>query len=157
MNHSFFQPEKQYGEDLPIFDQEWEAIAFYYDYRQSQIEELNELCQFFNISLIYTRESLEELENLYFQSIQELLLADWNLPIEEFEKMISVYLIDCVIARHEDAEWVVKPYPYKDGAYTLGFRRHRKSWHTMNACDGLYLRQKEDRPLLSLFDSLVRS
>ncbi|MCY8164659.1 hypothetical protein MOC52_19130, partial [Bacillus inaquosorum] len=97
MNHSFFQPEKQYGEDLPIFDQEWEAIAFYYDYRQSQIEELNELCQFYNISLTYTRESLEELENLYFQSIQELLLADWNLPIEEFEKMISVYLIDCVI------------------------------------------------------------
>ncbi|MCY9417746.1 hypothetical protein MOF50_14085, partial [Bacillus inaquosorum] len=36
MNHSFFQPEKQYSEDQPIFDQEWEAIAFYYDYRQSQ-------------------------------------------------------------------------------------------------------------------------
>ncbi|MCY8510883.1 hypothetical protein MOD07_15200 [Bacillus mojavensis] len=147
MNHSFFQPEKQYGEDLPVFEQEWEAIAFYYDYRQSQIEELNELCQFYNISLTHTRESLEELENLYFQSIQELLLADWNLPIEEFEK----------IAHHEDAEWIVKPYPYTDGAYTMGFRRNRKSWHTVNCCDRLYLRQKESQPLLSLFDSLVQS
>lgn len=115
------------------------------------------MCQFYNISLTYTRESLEELENLYFQSIQELLLADWNLPIEEFEKMISVYLIDCVIAHHEDAEWIVKSYPYTDGAYTMGFRRHRKSWHTMNCCDRLYLQQKEDKPLLSLFDSLVCS
>ncbi|MEC2174310.1 hypothetical protein P9G41_06180, partial [Bacillus amyloliquefaciens] len=33
MNHSFFHPEKQYGETLPVFDHEWEAIAFYYDYR----------------------------------------------------------------------------------------------------------------------------
>lgn len=74
MNHSFFQPEKQYGEDLPIFDQEWEAIAFYYDYRQSQIEELNELCQFFNISLTYTRESLEELENFIFKVYKSFCL-----------------------------------------------------------------------------------
>lgn len=55
MNHSFFHPEKQYGETLPVFDHEWEAIAFYYDYRQSQTEELKELCQFFNISLDYSR------------------------------------------------------------------------------------------------------
>lgn len=106
MNHSFFHPEKQYGETLPVFDHEWEAIAFYYDYRQSQTEELKELCQFFNISLDYSRGSLLEVEALYFRSIKELLLADWNLPIDEFEKMLSVYVIDCAIRHHDDAEWV---------------------------------------------------
>ncbi|ATO27295.1 MULTISPECIES: hypothetical protein [Bacillus] len=156
MNHSFFQPEKQYGEGLPTFEQEWEAIAFYYDYRQSQLEELSELCQFHNISLTYTRESLEELEHLYFQSIQELLLADWELPIEEFEKMISIYIIDCAIKHHHDAEWVVAPYPYTDGAYTMGYRRGNKTWHTANCCENLYLRKKEHQPLLALFDSLIR-
>lgn len=63
MNHSFFHPEKQYGDSLPVFEHEWEAIAFYYDYRQSQTEELNELCQFYNISLDYSRDSLKELES----------------------------------------------------------------------------------------------
>ncbi len=70
MNHSFFHPEKQYGETLPVFDHEWEAIAFYYDYRQSQTEELKELCQFFNISLDYSPGSLLAVEALYFRSIK---------------------------------------------------------------------------------------
>lgn len=142
MNHSFFHPEKQYGETLPVFDHEWEAIAFYYDYRQSQTEELKELCQFFNISLDYSRGSLLEVEALYFRSIKELLLADWNLPIDEFEKMLSVYVIDCAIRHHDDAEWVVKPYPYTDGAYTTGVRRGNKTWHTDNCCEHLYLQKK---------------
>lgn len=144
MNHSFFHPEKQYGETLPVFDHEWEAIAFYYDYRQSQTEELKELCQFFNISLDYSRGSLLEVEALYFRSIQELLLADWNLPIDEFEKMLSVYVIDCAIRHHDDAEWVVKPYPYTDGAYTTGVRRGNKTWHTDNCCEHLYLQKEEE-------------
>ena len=29
-----------YGELVPSFDHEWEAIAFYFDYRQTQLEEL---------------------------------------------------------------------------------------------------------------------
>ena len=51
----------------------------------------------------YSRGSLLEVEALYFRSIKELLLADWNLPIDEFEKMLSVYVIDCAIRHHDDA------------------------------------------------------
>lgn len=83
-------------------------------------------------------------------------MADWNLPIDEFEKMLSVYVIDCAITHHDDAEWVVKPYPYTDGAYTTGVRRGNKTWHTDNSCEHLYLQKEEDHPLLAVFESLMR-
>lgn len=96
------------------------------------------------------------METLYFRSIKELLLADWNLPIDEFEKMLSVYVIDCAIRHHDDAEWIVKPYPYTDGAYTTGVRRGNKTWHTDNCCEHLYLQKEEDHPLIGVYESLMR-
>lgn len=74
MKDSFPDFVDLYGELVPSFEHEWEAIAFYFDYRQTQLEELAQLCHFHNISLDYSEESLYQLESLYFDAFRQQLL-----------------------------------------------------------------------------------
>ncbi|KIL24255.1 hypothetical protein B4134_3069 [Bacillus safensis] len=147
-----------YGELVPSFDHEWEAIAFYFDYRQTQLEELAQLCHFHNISLDYSEESLYQLESLYFDALTKQLFAEWKMPIDALEAMMSVYIGEVVIRHHSDADWVVRPYMDSPHKYTLGLRRNNKTWHcSTQFCEQLYLEKQASHPYVSMYQSLMSS
>ncbi|MGE6630339.1 hypothetical protein [Bacillus sp. NPDC077027] len=155
MKDSFPDFVDLYGEIVPTFDYEWEAIAFYFDYRQTQLQELAKLCHFHNISLDASEESLYQLESLYFDAFAHQLFAEWQMPIEVFEAMMSVYLGEVVIRHHSDAEWVVQPYMDSSQQFTLGLRRNNKTWHSTQFCENLYLEKQASHPYVSLYQSLL--
>ncbi|EKF37267.1 hypothetical protein BA1_01410 [Bacillus xiamenensis] len=144
-----------YGEQVPSFDHEWEAIAFYFDYRQTQLEELAQLCHFHHISLDYSEDSLYQLESLYFDAFTQQLFAEWKMPIDALEAMMSVYMGEVVIRHHSDADWVVLPYMDSPHQYTLGLRRDNKTWHSPAFCEHLYLEKQASHPYVSMYQSLM--
>jgi hypothetical protein len=134
----------EYADQLPFFDNLYAAQAHYYNQRKEQLLHLEEICREVNLPLDYSPDSLIYLEALYFQFFQTNRFYDFQLSIEEFEQLISVYLCEIVIQKNSgNAEWFVEEYSHVDHKYTMGIRYGRYHLHFQNLFPHHYLSHQD--------------
>ncbi|MGD7007098.1 hypothetical protein [Metabacillus sp. 84] len=145
MMHESFHIEEEYGRNLPEFKTEFEAIAYYFDYRFEQLAILSEAAEYMNgKELNYTPESLIELETLYFTFFRTNGWKELQLTIHEFETMMSIYFGEVVTRHLPDSDWAVQPYPFDEKKYVLGLNRGKHTDYFNNLFEDHYLTVKNE-------------
>ncbi|MCD7034659.1 hypothetical protein LRR81_10435 [Metabacillus sp. GX 13764] len=139
---------EEYGKNLPDFPNEFTAIAFYYDYRNDQLDLLLDIAGYFDVKLNFEPDSLINLESLYFHLFRTNGLFDFQLTLEEFESCMSVYFGEIVVRHLKNADWVVSKYPYAEEKYAMGLRRGRFTDYFSNLFEQHYLAAKDELQMM---------
>ncbi|MTH54009.1 hypothetical protein GKZ89_11380 [Bacillus mangrovi] len=143
--HESFHIEEEYGRSLPEFETEFEAIAYYYDYRQEMLATLFDAAEYLRIrELDYSPESLYDVENLYFSCFRTNGWKELQLTIREFEMMMSIYFGEVVTRHISQTDWTVKPYPFDEKKYVLGLKRGQHTDFSTNLFEDHYLSVKNE-------------
>ncbi|MBS2970845.1 hypothetical protein J9317_19060 [Metabacillus sp. KIGAM252] len=143
--HESFHIEEEYGRNLPEFESEFEAIAFYFDFRIEKLSILNEAAEYMRLrELDYSPESLIDLEKLYFMCFRTNGWKDLQLTIHEFETMMSIYFGEVVTRNIPGTDWAVQPYPFNESKYVLGLNRGKHTDFFTNYFEDHYLSVKSE-------------
>ncbi|MRX74137.1 hypothetical protein GJU40_18610 [Bacillus lacus] len=145
MQPEFHDMQEEYGRNLPDFQNELQAKVYYFDYRKEQLELMEEIFQYYGLKLDYSPNSLQEMEELYFQLFRHGGFYDLQISPEEFEKAMTVYFGEVVIFNTEDTFWAAKEYPFMEGKYTMALETGRYTAHSLNLFQDHYLSVRNER------------
>ncbi|MFY4775236.1 hypothetical protein [Metabacillus sp. RGM 3146] len=150
-----FDVGEEYGRNLPQFPNEFSAIAFYYDYRNEQLDMLIEIASHYEVKLNFAPDSLINLESLYFHLFRTNGLFEFQLTLDEFESCMSIYFGEVVVRSLQNTDWVVSKYPYDEEKYVMGLRRGRFTDYFSNLFDHHYLDSKDELEM-SIYQRYLR-
>lgn len=110
----------KYSQDLIAFRDSKEAEDFFFTYRTSLLEELEKISAGSGVfTPDYSVDSLDPLEKWYFYLYENESFSRIGETKEAFEKMMEIYFGEIAVRNSEEANWIVREFPFFKGKYEL--------------------------------------
>jgi hypothetical protein len=110
----------KYSKDLIAFNDSKEAEDFFSTYRTSLLEELERISAESGVfTPDYSVDSLDPLEKWYFDLYENDSFSSTGVTKETFEKMMEIYFGETAVRGSEEANWIVREFPFVKGKYEL--------------------------------------
>ncbi|MBD1383241.1 hypothetical protein [Metabacillus arenae] len=152
-----YSMEEEYGKDLPSFENEFLAQNYYFEYRMEQLSLFIDLANHFGYHPDFSAESLDDIEEFYFELFQSNGFIDIQMTINELEECLSIYFGEVLVRNHDRIEWVVKEYPFAKEKYAAGLQYGKKTRYFKNLFENYYLTAKSstERRMQKLYKRFV--
>ena len=108
----------KYGEKLKEFQSISDAEKYFFEYKDSLLNQFERTNGDGAFTFDYSIDSLKTLEKRYFELWEKDDFASFSVSREQFELMIGVYFNE-VAVRNAGAKWEVKEFPFIRGKYEL--------------------------------------
>jgi hypothetical protein len=114
----------EYGKKLPAFSSLQQAEIALFAQRDSLLASLNLLWQKSSIFRAdFTPESLNQLETLFFDSLDAQNFNRLGVDQTMFEQIIGMYFGEVLARNVPGTEWFVTEYAFERGKYEIGVRK----------------------------------
>lgn len=119
MSKAGLEAALKYGEKLKEFQNITDAEDYFFEYKDSLLNEFEMLSKESGFTADYSLDSLKLLEKWYFALWEKDDFASFKVSREQFELMLGVYFNEVAVRNKEGAKWEVKEFPFARGKYEL--------------------------------------